>query len=305
MSKRVLNTIRLLLTLALLIWVFIYICNHYPRYLPLLQKADTTFLLLSSVAYGCHLLLVYSAWRKILNADHIVRPDALLGNYLFSNLAKYIPGGLGQIGGRLAGLREQGIPVSHVSIALIIEQFYALAICSLAISLLIPFTHLGAELHFLEHFRWVIFLVGVISLALLLTNIPVVLLARIIPKLDDIKSFAHKPAGVTTIILFAYAAFILAYYCSYLAYPEMPVITVSDFSFYLLLATLLGFLAVFVPAGLGVREGVLIVFLSQYVSYDKALLVAVFPRFILILVETGFFLLWLSFRFRFSIGKNP
>jgi uncharacterized membrane protein YbhN (UPF0104 family) len=52
----------------------------------------------------------------------------------------------------------------------------------------------------------------------------------------------------------------------------------------------IGFLAVFVPGGLGVREGILVLLLSLYFPLPVATLISIFSRLYISVVELGGFL---------------
>ncbi len=220
----------------------------------------------------------------ITNGVAIPLPRALAA-WFYSQLGKYIPGKVFLFLGRLHFYVREGRPAGPVTVAFGVETMGTLA-ASMVIVLIAALT---ADVPELERYRWI--LVGAL----------VALLAALHPKLIDwligltARVLRRAPFRVTMgywQILRYVGLYVLNWSilgaALYLFIRSFYVLEVSSilyltgaFSF----AATLGILAVFAPSGLGVREGVLAVFLSQVMPTSVALLVSVASRIWLTIVE--------------------
>ena len=89
----------------------------------------------------------------------------------------------------------------------------------------------------------------------------------------------------------ALLVYILAYYYCFKAYIPDQIFFNSNFSFIVLLATFSGFLAIFAPAGLGVRESVLYLAFSQSLNSPLLVMICLAPRLILLMSELVFYII--------------
>jgi len=220
----------------------------------------------------------------VTNGVAIPLPRAIAA-WFYSQLGKYIPGKVFLFLGRLHFYAREGRPAGPVTVAFGVETMGTLA-ASMVIVLIAALT---ADVPELERYRWI--LVGAL----------VALLAALHPKLIDwligltARVLRRAPFRVTMgywQILRYVGLYVLNWSilgaALYLFIRSFYVLEVSSilyltgaFSF----AATLGILAVFAPSGLGVREGVLAVFLSQVMPTSVALLVSVASRIWLTIVE--------------------
>lgn len=71
--------------------------------------------------------------------------------------------------------------------------------------------------------------------------------------------------------------------------PDMYIPFASMFIF----ASIIGMLALFVPSGLGVREGIIVLFASIYIPTEQAIVLALVARFFTTMADIGVFALYL------------
>ena len=85
------------------------------------------------------------------------------------------------------------------------------------------------------------------------------------------------------------AGFVLIAVAMFDISPDMYVPFASVFIF----ASIIGMLALFVPSGLGVREGIIVLFASVYIPTEQAIVLALVTRFFTTLADIGVFALYL------------
>ena len=231
-----------------------------------------------------------------------LRPSTLIGILSVSQIARYIPGNIGQHLARGAMLIARGVPASPAIVSLAFEALLALLVaCLLAgITLLLATTGISSPK------AWAIVgiasLVTLILLALLLSRnrlLPAHLVERF--SLGDARCISWRTRG------YCMAAYTLNYILIGLGlYLVASSVTHTSGSIWLFigafaLAWTAGFLAPGLPAGLGVREGVLIVLLGPALGPGPALVVATIHRLStavgdLLAVLLGVMILWMDKR---------
>jgi hypothetical protein len=228
---------------------------------------------------GYHLLLAAFGYR--------VRPAVMLAVCWVAQLGKYVPGKVMSVAGGMWLLKKQNVPMPvGMAINVMLMGLYVVAGLAVAAPLMVfekatflgPLTWLGpllvlAAAVVLLHPR---VLVGAINFALKrIGQQP--LPAR--PRLRDY-------AGPTAMVFLQWVLFGTAFWLGARALGQVPVQKVPFFICATATATTVGFLAFFAPAGLGVREGVLLVLLGPVLGPTTAVLVVVL-RFLQGAVEVG------------------
>jgi hypothetical protein len=199
-----------------------------------------------------------------------------------SNLGKYVPGKVWAVLGMVYFLKREGYATSAAVASTGLHQAYTVVAGALFVSAL-----LGAEIW--ERLPLVSILVG-LGLSVIVVYPPVFsfLLNR------ALKLFKKEPLpytlsfGRALILLLAYVLAWILYGTSF--WCMLKGIGLVDPPFWSMVvafdaAYLLGFLALFAPGGLGVREGVLLVLVSPYVPAGLAATVAVVARIWMTVVE--------------------
>jgi len=241
-------------------------------------------------------------WRHILIA-HDQKPSPLLTGkaYFSGHLGKYIPGKAGAILLRAAVLKEQGFQFGIAAITAAYETLMmmgvGLVVAGSLAPLLFPDSMLKTYLPWAVGWRW---LPGAILIGAALLAAPFIawLLSGIsnrVAKTSDV----HFSLSVKQ-LLQGYAAFVLTWIMlglslgaalqslsdEWLSLSDLPLWTAAVSA-----STVGGFLAVFTPGGLGVREGIMMEALriQPEITADDAVLVSWILRVVWLVTEVGVF----------------
>lgn len=194
--------------------------------------------------------------------------------FMIANLGRYVPGKVWQIAGLAMLARDRGVPAATAGAAAVLGQGIALAAAF--------FIGLGSVWTLADGaaWRWIA-PVGVL-LMIAAGLVPAVFRAATglwfrIARTDPPESLAPRHAfgwlviGLGSWIIYAVAFWLLA--VSF-GLPAPPGATASAFA----AAYVLGYLVVFAPAGIGVREGFLVVLLSPQLGAPAAGALALIAR---------------------------
>jgi len=237
-------------------------------------------------------------WRwllRILGADCPM--SAALKSYFYSQLAKYVPGRVWGATGRIVLLRGASIPEGTSALGIALESTVLMVSASLVGLLALgSYGRLPVEIRAL----------AVTAPSILLLLHPAILhrvvrtMARRFPKyiLDP----GHLPAFRDMVLLAVRYCGVwifqgLGFWCALRSLAPLNPVTVPSVIGGNALAWLAGFVVVFTPAGLGVRELVLTRLNTGRIGTGPAALAAFIARLMVILSELlGAFLIWLHDR---------
>jgi len=252
--------------------------------------------LLAFILFTLHVVLVFYAWHfSLILVEIEVSLKNSVGIFLTSLITRYIPGGVWHLGSRLLAMSRLGKSTYLVGITLFLEQMAALLVCILLTCLFFML-----ELFF---FPDTVFVSGQISLmskivglvagcGLLIILYPPFFRRSLTWLYKRVKKQQFKPSlssqglytlyGIHALSLLVYA---LGYYqvlCIVVEQAMPPSLIVIGV---VLLSTLLGFLAPFVPGGIGIRESVIVVLLMPFVGATDATAMALLGRIVIVFVE--------------------
>ena len=307
-DQRNINTLTVLRIGLLLLGVAacVYLVNtNLPALKTLLQEGTLTVwphLYVALAMFILHVVLVFYAWHfslGLVGIDVSLRSSALI--FLVSLVTRYIPGGVWHLGSRLLAMSRLGKNPYLVSVTLFLEQMAALAVCMLLAMLFVSvstvlFPDFGSvNLNTFGTKEWFFVLVGIGLLVILYPPVFKGLLTRAFVFLKGKKLSAPLASSglfqlygihVLSLLIFAVGyEQVLATVAGYVLPPAAIVVAV------VLVATLLGFLAPFIPGGIGVRESLIVVLLAPFTSTAEATAMAIASRILIIVVE--FFMLFL------------
>ncbi len=219
---------------------------------------------------------VWSLQRLFAALDHDIPFSDVYTIYFRSILGKYLPGKLWQIAGSTYLATKKGVPEGISVTSFVLGQVYSvlsgltLAVCVVALGVLDEAKELTTTL------KW--------------TSIPAVALMLIFalrPNLIErpmnlvLRSFNRKSVRIKLKLSKAVEIFLLFGGCWFVFGFGFWLFTNSlaaaDFSLYIDLtavhsaAMVVGFLSIFAPGGLGVREGILVLFLSSFNEFPTPL----------------------------------
>lgn len=218
--------------------------------------------------------------------------------WMFSNLGRFLPGGVWQYPGRVLLMSEKGIPAAKTVNALVLESLLNMVVGLLVVTtgLLFWKTPLKQSLTFLP--------LLIIILGLVLAGLTNRRLISLFTRL--VKRFTGKEVQLTALSLKALLPLLLAFFLQdlfsgavlffltrtaiNLPLSQLPIF-VAIFTF----SWLAGYLAFFAPGGLGVQEASIAGLLSFYLPLPIASLIAISFRICFYLVELiTILLLWLE-----------
>lgn len=196
--------------------------------------------------------------------------------YYGSQLAKYLPGGIWIFPSRLAIMNGMGAELGDSSLAITFEMI-AMAIASLLVSVLA----LGTTLSSWCGGNFFVFLgIGCLGLGVVIVLFKIQLRGLLIAVF--LYSVMWLLAGLSFHILVA----ALQWEGEFVPMS----LTVGSFSF----AWLVGFVSVFSPGGIGVREGVINILIGNVLPDPYPITIALFSRILWSLSEVIFFVLTMS-----------
>lgn len=262
------------------------------------------WLAVSALCYALGWLPSIWFWRHLL-VSHDQRPGWLLTSraYYTGHLGKYIPGKAGVLLLRAALLKERGFQFGVSAITAAYETLIMMGVGLVLAGSLAPL--LFPESMLIEYLPWAIgwrWLPGGILFVAALLAAPIVawLLSAISNRFSRITDIR---IGLTVSQLFqGYAVFVLSWVMlglslgaalqslsdDWLSLSDLPLWTAAVSA-----STAIGFLAVFTPGGLGVREGLMmeVLRIQPEISADDAAMVSWILRLVWLATEVGMFLL--------------
>lgn len=260
------------------------------------RAADWRFAALAIGLFTLHTTLVLVGWHRALALVGV--PTAFLPSariFSLSLLTRYLPGGIWHLGTRLAALSLRGADPVRVGFSLLLEQLAALLMCALLVALLLGIDPTPLKLLVAPDPTaavWWPLPVATLTCALILLYPPVFgrVLAAVARTLH--RPCPPPPPAVALFGLYAlHALALLVFAAAYMAAARMygPALPLgpAGFAGAVLTATLTGFLAPFVPGGLGVREALLALLLRDALSGPALAAVVLAPRLLLVLAEVA------------------
>lgn len=275
------------LSLVALFFIIKLIAPQAPALLTHLKEIAGVFLIYG----GCCFLVFYFLrgyiWKKLIeHTGHAISFKDACFLWASSELKRYIPGNIWSFVGRTVLFAERGVTKKDIAKSLIIEA-ELLVIGSATVALL--------SLPFLSQ-------LSVLTLPpFVYTVLPFLVLAGILFYVFHRKAkIAHfilptfAPIEILLLVFLSSLAFFflgLGHYFIIASFITLDPNLVWQLTGFSVLVFLIGYLSILTPAGLGIREGGLVLGLSQLLSASAAGFVALFSRIILILSELIFVLL--------------
>lgn len=222
-------------------------------------------------------LLDAFGWHLILRALG-QQPDARssIRIWLVSSLTRYLPGGVWGYLSRAAMCSERGIPLVTSSLSLYLETLL-LSASSLAAGIPSLLFATGLPINLPSA-------VGLwLALSLLLHPRVIALLRHVPGQPGRLLATATLPRNSRMLMLYLYylafwAAFGAAFVCFVAALHPLPVNAWIPVGASISMSFLIGFIAVFVPGGIGVRESVLYLLLLPFLPPAACLLISIGSR---------------------------
>ena len=244
--------------------------------------ADLRVLGWAVIAQFAYFLATVFTWQKTLlyTSGRSVALRESLAQILMVNFGKYIPGKVWGMAARGKRLVDAGYTVEEITRASYLEQILLL-LTGFALALLSAALSFGSPLY------WLGFALAAVAVFFLRHDDKLVsLFAKIVPKAANLLQFFQVristldtlklSVGFSLEWLFLAAAF--TFVCASIVNVELTLMNAAVFVLALTSGFLAGFLAIFAPGGVGVREGVGAVLLTSIVTLEEAVLLMLLFR---------------------------
>lgn len=254
-----------------------------------LAKAQYRYIVASLAIFSLRSLFNVKGWQLILrDLEERLSFYKCMSIYYYSQIGRYIPGKIWMIVGRIYLSEKEGISKMKTGYSLYIE----LTTCIIASFIV---SYIAIQQYFYEFLKspyWVIG--GIIILC-------VILQPRVLEKSINLgfKVFRMEKKINITFSFYTILKFVAFYIIGWLISGLGLYFLVSSlfkienpnifvFSGFIAASWFIGLISIFSPGGLGVREGILVYFLSHLMPIPIAATISIFSRFLFTLIEFGF-----------------
>lgn len=270
-----------------------------------LSYPNLFLLIIFSVAIYPINILSWHILTKALNLNLSIATNAKI--WMYSNLSRFLPGGIWQYPSRVYLISKQNISKSVAATAIILETFFILLTGSISVLLLIFF----GELHFSNEIKIIFFTIFLVSMLAIifsksLVNKLVFFLSKILkkPSLSSVFIPMKLMPQVTLIFFLQFVTNGLVLYILSGSVVDLKLSQVPLFVGIFALSWLLGYVSLVAPSGLGVQEASIATLLSLMMPLPIASVVAILFRFILLISEASVLFLVFIFAKRFDSHIN-
>lgn len=245
------------------------------------------------------------AWGRIIRRlDPTARVSTLeaVAVQCLSWLLKYIPGQVGSVANKVLWAKKKGISRTLVVISFIYENVF-LQLASIIPAVIILFISLGPRVFGENVTLLVLPLLVVIPLVLVLyrpffhavVRIPA---ARVLKTEVPREYFLSSGGSLIAFVEFLGPRILngVGFVVIAMAIADVTPSEWLPFAAAYTLAGAIGILAVFVPSGLGVREAVIVLILSQYISTSEAIIISLMARLLSTIGDALVALVYLGLR---------
>ncbi len=293
MGRRVDLKSKLAFALKIVFWVvLIYFCLAFliPKWRSLelttrLTALPADWLLGAGLVLLLHYLYLFLLWGLLLRRlGTRPRMPLLFRAYSLSLLAKYVPGKVVAHGVRARFALRMGLPGPAVTSSLVWEALLVLGSAAL-FGLFGFFGPSLAPLHAAA--RWLILVFGLCGAGLLAVGASGRAGKRW-TRWIGLPQLAGQPVWLLVLFLlygFSWVTYGLSHWLLANAITPLPLASLLPLAVALAVAWGLGFVSVIAPAGLGIREGVLYLFVAGSLSQGQAILFVTLSRLLSFAVE--------------------
>lgn len=306
--KKILNIFKLILgwpiSVLAIFFVFKIIYDKSGSVFFNLSYVNYQLLLYGLVLYVLFYFLRSYVWKEILKEkehDLPFREASFLWGV--SELKRYTPGNIWSFLGRALLFSKKGVPNKITASSILLEVEIFLLACFIISLLSISFIVFNFLPFYLQTN-----LVSILIIVTILLVLIVFIFGNLISKKITLFSFLHHLVPFSSDVNFKLLILSVIYMVIYGLGTYLTVASVvflnpsyiTTFIGFFSFSLLIGYLSIITPMGLGVREGVMMLGLSKFITLSQAAFVSIFSRIILILSE----LIYISISFLIYKTKN-
>jgi hypothetical protein len=284
-SRRWLGFAQWLLGLLVVVFVTRFVVANWDqvRHADLAWRLSVPYLVGGVALVWVAFALLAESWRRMVGGwGHAIGPIEAARIWLLSSMAKYVPGKVWALAGMAVLARERGVPPWAAAGSAVLLQILALGTGALTVATtgIAATGHLGQESGL--GYRGLLIVAGVAAGLILVLLWPPVA-RRLLAALTGEGRPQHTPGasevglGIVTNLI-AWLAYGAAFWLfARGSLPQVPLTLIESVSAYTA-SYVAGIIAPLAPAGLGVREGVLILVLRERTGLASALALAAVAR---------------------------
>ncbi|GLI26091.1 hypothetical protein ARHIZOSPH14_03330 [Agromyces rhizosphaerae] len=307
-SRRLLRkALRWLLTVAVVAVVGYFFAATLARNWDDVQAAQIGFdwtWVVATLVFAAAVLVTGLLWGRLLrrlDGTRITRTEAMAVQSL-SWLLKYIPGQVGSVVNKVLWAGKRGISRTVVIISFVYENVL-LQLASIIPSVLILLLALGTDLFGENPATLLLPLLALIPLGLVMWKpffhrVVNVAARRALKSEVPVEYFLSTPQTLASLAEFLLPRLLNAVGFVILAATVTEVTPAEwlPFGAAYVLAGAIGILAFFVPSGLGVREAIIVLILSQYTTTAQAIVISLLARLLSTIGDAVVALAYLALR---------
>lgn len=299
--QKLYGILKILWILAVIVFVILYLGKHGSRIGSVFSEMPFAYLAASFILLAAgKMFLVINMRLSLRYVDVSYSFSKCYGVYNTTQLAKYIPGSIWQFVGKAGIYKQDGMDTRAIGNALVLEVAWVLG-SAFVIGLGIVWIARSALIQKVGIQYGGYFLIPTAATLVIVLAAMFRFKASLAFLLDTLKRVElNLKAALVQLFIWAFLG-------SSFAAVAAPYLDGADLSFYAVglfaLAYIIGFSIPFAPAGLGIREGILVLGLIEYLPEETAVFVAGASRVVYILVEIFLVLLLPAFRDR--AGSPP
>ncbi len=268
-----------LIGMIILLWARA-LWSQWPAMRRLKWQAHEGWLLLALVVLLGQMVVLATAWWQVLRSmGENLTWQMASSIWLRAQLARYLPGGVWDIAARAAMSHAQAIALQTVGAAAVVEigfQVLTAGMFLLSVGFFFP------NPDFTPYIPWLSLALLGLSVGILSPLLPR-LLPHILSRIGHVPLTPHLPAWRRVLLFLMYstahglqgAGFVFfaqgvgLMETNVLAWPTAALLLTTYIG-----AWVVGYISVFAPTGIGVREGVLVLLLAPYIPVSTAMAVA-------------------------------
>ena len=289
------DTVKNVVKFALVFLIFFFIVKVlYHNWCQLSEYSlhlDYSLLMLSMLVLIAAYLLLNSTWYFLTGKMGI---NSAYGgstrNWFYSQLWKYLPGKVGVLFGRAYLYQKEGISLQRISLAVVVEA--AMSLIAACVIALVSFAWVGRMKGERITPDSVVIVAGVIIGGIIVFLHPAVFERAInrvltLMKRQRIKIEWRYLDSITILCCYTLNWFVVgvAFYLFVNSFISIPMSEIFFLTGSLAFASIVSFVSIFAPAGIGVREGILVLFLSRMMPESFSVILSITSRLWIVLTE--------------------
>ena len=275
--KNLKNLFKLLIVSVILFFFIRYIYAHWNNLAQYQWKFDYQLLFGSLILVMANFIFLIQIWRKlILRMGYFLNFKKAFKIFFYSSLGKYVPGKVWSVLGMVYMCEKEGIPREASMASAVLNQALNM-IGGMLLVVIVSGTRFLGGLPKIIYFPLALIFIIFIYPPLLekVLNMMLKLLKREPIKIN--LSFRNNLI-FTFLFMLSWCVYGVAFIIFIRSLTTCSLSLSPIISSAFVFSYIVGFLSVFVPGGLGVREGILVFYLSSYFPLPVATLIALLSR---------------------------